>query len=659
MIKKVWFYDIEQFKNFHCAIFKCRDSDDRREFVLFDDRNDYIAYINFLDNEVAGLIGFNCINYDYPMLHYLKSFANWFDDSDKMNDLLYAKSQEIIKSDFPAIKKPLIPQLDLYKIWHFDNKNKATSLKYVEAAIRFHNVEDMPIAFDYIVKLEDVQSILDYNQNDVDATEAFYNITIGKTDNVLYKGEDKIQIRKDIQKEFGIDCLNYNDVKMGEEINKKYYLEATGKKWWDVKNSSTKRDWISIKDLIPSHIKFNSDVLKEFLEDIRAKSFNIFEGKKNKFQRIIKYADNSFVIAKGGIHSEDEPGLFECQSNEYIRDIDVGSQYPATIINQSIYPAHLGPEFLWVYKKVYELRIAVKKTKESVAKVLKLALNGGGYGKFGAKKSWMQDELAMYKVTFCCQLSILMLIEDLYSNGITILSANTDGVVTRYDKSKHEIANSVIANWEKVNNCILESTYYKKYIRRDINNYITLKDDGKCKFKGVFEIDKELHKDPSQRIVAMALRDYFIDGISPDISISSAANDPNRIFDFCCVDKKKGDAKLQSWTYDINGNKNIEKLGKVVRYYISNKGSQLMKILPPLAKNTITKTEIHKQKVDKAQTNLFDFVEDVQVIKNRESNLKKNKYCTVFNRYIKQDSYDINVDYYIEECNKIIKQIIK
>ncbi len=248
-----------------------------------------------------------------------------------------------------------------------------------------------------------------------------------------------------------------------------------------------------------------------------------------------------------------------------------------------------------------------------------------------------------------------MLIEDLYLNGITILSANTDGVVTRYDKSKHEIANSVIANWEKVNNCILESTYYKKYIRRDINNYITLKEDGKCKFKGCFEIYKELHKDPSQRIVAIALMEYFINGNSVSDTITNHTN----IFDFCCVDKKKGDAKLQSWTYDKSGNKEIQKLGKVVRYYVSNKGSQLMKVLPPLAKNTITKTEIHKQKVDKAQINLFDFVEDVQVIKNREANLKKGWYCTVFNKFVKQDQYDINYEYYILEAEKVIKQIEK
>lgn len=652
MLKKVWFYDVEVYPNFFCVTFKCRDTGKVRYFSLYEVKGVGYTYIKsdlfyldiFIKNEVCGLIGFNCINYDYPILHFILTFS-------VTNYLLYQKSQEIVNSDFPAVRKPLIPQLDLYKIWHFDNKNKATSLKYVEAGIRFHNVEDLPYEFNKELSIVEILEVASYNLNDVNATEAFYKITIGETDNILYKGDNKIQLRKDIQKEFGINCLNYNDVKIGEEINKKFYLEKSGKKWWDIKNSCTEREWINIKDLIPKHISFKSDVLRGFLEEIRDKSFMPHQD----FERIINFAGNNFVIAKGGIHSEDNPGIFECQDNEYIRDIDVGSQYPKTIINQVIYPAHLGPEFLEVYERVYNLRMEVKKTKPSVAAALKLSLNGGGYGKFGSDKSWMKDELAMFKVTFCCQLSILMLIEDLFLNGITILSANTDGVVTRYDKFKHELVNSILSNWEKVNDCVLESTYYKKYIRRDINNYITLKEDGKCKFKGCFEIDKELHKDPSQRIVAIALKEYFINNIPVEDIIINHKD----IFDFCCIDKKKGEAKLESWYYDSYGNKYVQKLGKVVRYYVSNKGFQLMKILPPLEKNTITKTEIHRQKVDKNQVNLFDFVEDCQVIKNRETNLKKNQYCTIFNKYQFQEKYDINYEYYINECNKIIKQIIK
>lgn len=652
-MKKVWIYDIEQFPNFHCATFKDRDSDNIKKFVLFQDKDDRVKYYRFLSDEVLGLIGFNCLNYDYPMLYYLLSNYHYFlrFNCNEINDLLYKESQRLISCDFPSIKPKdvFIPQLDLYRIWHFDNKNKATSLKYVEAGIRFHNVEDMPFPFDYIVKSEDIESILSYNDNDVNATEAFYKITIGDTDNILYKGDNKIQLRKDIQKEFGINCINYNDVKIGEEINKKYYLEKSGKKWWDIKNSETKRDWINIKDLIPNHINFKSEVLRDFLEEIKDKSFMPHQ----KFEREINFANCIFDFQKGGLHSRDLPRIIESKDDEILCELDVASMYPAIIITQGIYPAHLGPEFLEVYKKVFDLRVASKKTNKSVAAALKLALNGGSFGKFGSEKSWMKDDLALNKVTFCGQLCLLMLIEELFLNGFQIISANTDGVVFKYLKKDQEIVNNVIDWWQNITKLSLEQTNYKKYICRDVNNYIVLKEDGKIKYKGCFEIDKELHKDSSQRIVAMALKEYFIMGIDVNDYIINTKD----IFDFCCVDKKKGEAKLESWTYDKNGNKNIQKLGKVVRYYVSNKGSQLMKILPPLEKNTITKTEIHKQKVDKNQVNLFDFVEDCVVIKNRESNLKKGQYCTVFNKYQSQEKYNINYDYYIEEALKIIKQI--
>ena len=536
---------------------------------------------------------------------------------------------------------------------HFDNKNKATSLKYVEVGIRFHNVEDMPVPFDHIVQPNEVKAILDYNQNDVDATEAFYNITIGKTDNILYKGDDKIQLRKDIQKEFGIDCLNYNDVKIGEEINKKFYLKKSGKRWWDIKNSSTDRKWINIKDLIPKYVNFKSLKLNAFLADIYDKSFMVHES----FERIVTFAENDFIVAKGGLHSDDKPGIFEPLEDEILCEYDVASMYGATIINQGIYPAHLGPEFFDVYKELFNKRLKAKKEKNKVvADALKLSLNGV-YGKMGAQNSWLKDELALYKTTFCGQLSLLMLIEAFNSAGAKIVSANTDGVVIRFKKIILEDINEIIKQWENITKYQLEQTIYKKYIRKDINNYIVLKEDGKIKYKGCFESDKELHKDSSQRVVAISLREYFIDNIIVDDTIRNH----NIIFDFCCVDKKKGDAKFESWTYNKEGNKQVQKLGKVVRYYVSNKGSQLMKILPPLAKNTITKTDIHRQKVDKAQVNLFDFVEDVQIIKNRESNLKKNQYCTVFNKFEQKDikNYDINYDYYIDQAKKIIKQIEK
>ena len=59
--------------------------------------------------------------------------------------------------------------------------------------------------------------------------------------------------------------------------------------------------------------------------------------------------------------------------------------YPATIINNRRYPAHLGKEFLSGYKKMFEKRIHLKPLSKNDKKIagivgaLKLAVNSA-YG---------------------------------------------------------------------------------------------------------------------------------------------------------------------------------------------------------------------------------------------------------------------------------------
>ena len=72
---------------------------------------------------------------------------------------------------------------------------------------------------------DEVFQTLQYCFNDVDATYEFYKVTIGDTEHPLYKGNNQIQLRLDIQEEFDIPCLNYSDSKIGDEIIKKFYCQ--------------------------------------------------------------------------------------------------------------------------------------------------------------------------------------------------------------------------------------------------------------------------------------------------------------------------------------------------------------------------------------------------------------------------------------------------
>jgi len=130
--KQIQVYDLEQFPNCHTATFECRDSEDVKQFVISESRNDTEIYYDFLVNELIGLIGFNCVNYDYPLLHFLMAVVQMNKEiaPDILNMLLYEESQRIIDADYSSInpRDVKIPQLDLFKIHHFDNKAKMTSL---------------------------------------------------------------------------------------------------------------------------------------------------------------------------------------------------------------------------------------------------------------------------------------------------------------------------------------------------------------------------------------------------------------------------------------------------------------------------------------------------------------------------------------------------
>ena len=72
------------------------------------------------------------------------------------------------------------------------------------------------------------------------------------------------------------------------------------------------------------------------------------------------------------------------------------------------------------------------------------------FGKFGSKYSALYAPDLMINVTVTGQLSLLMLIEMLELNHIHVISANTDGIVTYYDRSLKDTKDSIIQRWSEL-----------------------------------------------------------------------------------------------------------------------------------------------------------------------------------------------------------------
>lgn len=648
-------YDIETIVNFYSYYSLDINTGKEYCFIIHESKNELQAFINHL-NSVKAHIGFNNLGFDAQVIQYiLESCDCWLDMSgEEVATLIYKYSQYVIEKsnskqflDYPEWKLG-IPQLDLFKIWHFDNKSKMTSLKWVQYMIDYHNIEEMPISHDTKVTEDMIDSIISYNRNDVLSTYEFYKITKGDTNHILYKGIDKLQLRKDIAKEFGINCRNYNDVKIGDEINKVNYIRSLGIKKNDISKPITKNIKLGVfGDYYPKYTKFKTQEFNNFINSIS--SIELID-KKQEFK--FTFNDTTYTIAKGGIHSEDKPRLIVPNENEILLDADIGSQYPNAIRKRRLYPRHLGPTWLKGYTDTIEKRIVAKKAyKESrdsklqaIQEAGKLQLNGGGYGKLGEQYNWQYDPISMYMCTIGNQIEILMLIESLELANIHVISANTDGLVCLFDRNKIDEYYNICKSWEVlVGNSELgqlEYTEYRLLAQSSVNDYIAIKTSGEIKCKGDFLSDFELHKNKSARIVPLALQAYFKDEIKPGHFIPKCTN----IFDFCLGVKSQKGAKFIS--YDPKTGNEI-KLQKVNRYYISNNGTHLLKRLKPLEDKKPTK-----------QLDIFGLVNDG----TRQSEVEAGWLSTIYNKHIIKEKFeDYNIDYsfYIEKANKIINNILK
>lgn len=179
----------------------------------------------------------------------------------------------------------------------------------------------------------------------------------------------------------------------------------------------------------------------------------------------------------------------------------------------------------------------------------------------------------MLKVTIGCQLSLMMLIEEYELNGISVKSANTDGVLTLYDKSLSSLKAEIAKKWSETTHLILENQFYESIYFQSVNDYIAKTTTGEIKRKGDFLIDLEFHKNKSHRIIPIALGEYFING---NKNIEEFVNNHSNLIDFCIRANVNRNFQLE-----LHKKEEVEVYNKVLRYYISNEGGELLKIKRP------------------------------------------------------------------------------
>jgi hypothetical protein len=631
--KNVICYDIETMQELFLVVCMIPDKTPKK-FEVSKFKNQLDGFIKYVETyKDYYWVGYNNLRFDSQVVEWvIRNYENWHDLSGlEICAKIAQKAQDVIHDAnydvFPEYREHelSLKQIDLFKIHHYDNKNRRVSLKRLEFEMDLENIEEMPIHHTKtnMTREEIIQSI-EYCFNDVDATYEFYKVTIGECEHPLYKGNNQIELRKNIEEEFGIPCLNYSDSKIGDEMIKKYYCQEKGIEYKELPKKGFFRKSIDVKKCIANYIKFETPQLTQFLSRIKSMKM----GMNDEFVEEISFYGKTYTFAKGGLHSVNKPEIFEADDEYEIIDYDVASMYPATIINNKQHPAHLGKEFLIGYKTMFDRRLELKPLAKKDKKVagivgaLKLAVNGA-YGKTSDMQSWLYDRQVTMFTTITGELSLVMLIEKYELNGIEVISANTDGVTIKVKKELIPKVEEINEWWCNVTQYQLERTDYSKIIFSTVNDYLAIKTDGEIKKKGDFLTDFELHKNKSARIVPIALEQWYVNNVPVEQTIRNY----NNIYDFCLRQKASRDFHYEGT--DDKGNKSV--YNKLIRYYVSINGEKLFKVKNP-----------------ECQTNAPSI-----------SQVEAGEWLATVCNYLPKDSKidNINYKYYIEKAENMIYKI--
>jgi hypothetical protein len=684
-----WIVDIETFPNtFTFSIIRA-DGKFPNTFEVSPYKNEIhrvFACLDYLHNEGDFMVTFNGNNFDYPVLHKLLALRDKLPvKGETIARRVYKFAQEQIESmkgDFANTVKTedrYVKQIDLFKIHHFDNKAKMTSLKMLEFNMREKNIEDLPFPVGMELKSDQIEVLKKYNAHDVKMTLAFYNHSISQ-----------VEFREQLTAKYQRDFMNHNDTKIGkdyfimelEESRIPVYKMVDGKR----KLNQTKRDVIRIKECLFDYYTFKrpefiavkdwlakqviretkgvfNDIEEHKLDDVAKYAEMVVKKKKwkaeptrteyDQFKRehpcgwfdkvelkakkkgVPQYsywacwrvAENLNVVidgfrfdfGTGGIHGSLSSKIARQTKAYQIIDADVSSMYPNIAIANSVYPEHLSKRFCEIYKDVYEQRKSYgKKTAENA--MLKLALNGV-YGDSNNQYSPFYDPKYTMAITINGQLSLCLLAEQLLEiENLKLIQVNTDGVTVALPRGAKEQYDAICQSWEKQVGLQLEFADYDKMFIRDVNNYIALYTDGKTKNKGAYEYkDLGWHKNHSSLVIPMAAEAKMLYGTD----VREFIMNHTEKFDFLLRTKVPRSSSLvlvQDDGMEVT-------LQNICRYYPCKSGGKLVKIMPPLELGG----ELRRLSIDSAW---------------------KVKPCNDIEDYVG----DIDYEYYVAEAEKLVIQ---
>lgn len=666
-------WDIETFPNCFTLAMETLHGDTKAVWEISHFRDDRVQLFEFLDHlcrTQTPMIGFNNIGFDYIVLHFLMQNRN------ATVEQIYAKSQQMFQQGNDRFGNIIwandrfIPQIDLFKIYHFDNHAKSTSLKYLQINMRTDSVVDMPVENGTILTKEQIDDLLiPYNHHDVKETKQFALHSL-----------DAMKFRASLIPQFGVEVMNWNDTKIGEQTviqrlgDEACYDRSSGRK----EMRKTPRTQIAFREIIFPYVKFNHPEFRRIHNYLLEQTLRADEiGSAEESTKIVtkgvftdltaNVGGVTFHFGVGGIHGSLERKRVIATDEWLIRDIDVASLYPSIAIVNRLAPAHLGTAFTDIYAQLPIERKKWQKEKGkkcAEANSLKLAANGV-YGKSNSQWSPFYDPQYTMTVTINGQLMLCMLAERLMNvPTLQILQINTDGITYYVNRDYEPQAAQQCREWEAITRLTLEDVNYDRMWLRDVNSYIAEGKDGSMKLKGAYWTPDPLdysgsisnsqppawHKDLSNPISVRAAVAHMVHGCDIEQYIRMCTNP----FDFMCAVKIKKSDNL-TWN-------SIPQQKRGTRYYVTTDGAALLKSAPAMGpigafKKANGVSDAYYEQVMRETGGQWDIrvcTKNQSRYETRETNLCAGYNVTICNN-VKDFHFDnINYAWYVQEAQKLI-----
>ncbi len=541
-----YIYDIETYKDDWFVGFK-RPEPGSNSIII---HNDTARLRAFLTQPDIILGSFNGKHYDdYVLKTIINGGSNYH--VKKHNDHIMKGGEPWGYNPFEyndmTFKRLPCPTFDLRD----DIPDPGISLKAIEGNLRRKIVEcKVPFDLDRPLKKGEIEEVIHYLNEDLDGTIALY----------WERKEDYLDAKEMVGEMYDVsteEALGYTNAKLSARVLEAEYVKR-----------DDERDYV-----IPDNIDINliPKIVLDFFMQIRDKSipdaklFGAGKGSKGLTLDIIlktSYGECPVTYAWGGVHGAKPCITVERKGTRRLRNKDVGSLYPNSMINFGYCSRSMkDPE---AYIKLVKKRLGYKKAGDKKrANALKLVVNTV-YGAMLNLYNDLADRWAGRSVCISNQLAMTMLIVQLAKACKTIdfININTDGIMYTIDESEDELANMIVASWCEITRFEMEDDGdLQKVIQKDVNNYILIKEDGSFKTKGgyVSLYNGGNFKTNSLSIVHKAIVDYLVKGIPAETTINECTD----IFAFQNIVKTGG--TFEGSYHYVNGVR--EPIQKVNRVY--------------------------------------------------------------------------------------------